>query len=109
MAGIASGSAGSLQMIWRYPCSSSRCDPHPASRALPADRFRHQPAGRNRASFRDELRGKTAAFQRLTLGLDNQRPILNEILLEAFAVVREAGKRARQGHRRAADRRHGAS
>ena len=44
----------------------------------------------------DELRAKTAAFQeRLALAgsLENQRPILDEILPEAFAVVREAGKR----------------
>ena len=44
----------------------------------------------------DELRGKTKAFQeRLALAgkLENQRPILDEILPEAFAVVREAGKR----------------
>ena len=44
----------------------------------------------------DELRGKTAAFQERLANagsLDNQRPILDEILPEAFAVVREAGKR----------------
>ena len=44
----------------------------------------------------DDLRGKTAAFQdRLANAgtLANQRPILDEILPEAFAVVREAGKR----------------
>ena len=44
----------------------------------------------------DELRAKTAAFQeRLAKAgsLDKQRPILDEILPEAFAVVREAGKR----------------
>ena len=43
----------------------------------------------------DELRGKTAAFkERLANAgsLANQRPILDEILPEAFAVVREAGK-----------------
>ena len=44
----------------------------------------------------DELRGKTANFQeRLASAgsLENQQPILDEILPEAFAVVREAGKR----------------
>ena len=44
----------------------------------------------------DALRGKTADFrERLTSAgsLENQRPILDEILPEAFAVVREAGKR----------------
>ena len=44
----------------------------------------------------DELRGKTAAFQERLANagsLKNQRPILDEILPEAFAVVREAGKR----------------
>ena len=44
----------------------------------------------------DELRGKTAAFQERLANagsLENQRPILDEILPEAFAVVREAGKR----------------
>ncbi|MGB0875309.1 MAG: preprotein translocase subunit SecA, partial [Synechococcus sp.] len=44
----------------------------------------------------DELRGKTAAFQERLANagnLANQRPILDEILPEAFAVVREAGKR----------------
>ena len=44
----------------------------------------------------DELRAKTAAFQERLANagsLDNQRPILDEILPEAFAVVREAGKR----------------
>ena len=44
----------------------------------------------------DQLRGRTAAFrERLANAgsLDNQRPILDEILPEAFAVVREAGKR----------------
>ena len=44
----------------------------------------------------DELRSKTTAFQ-LRLAdagsLVNQRPILDEILPEAFAVVREAAKR----------------
>ncbi|MDC3044242.1 preprotein translocase subunit SecA [bacterium] len=44
----------------------------------------------------DDLRRKTASFkQRLANAgdLSNQRPILDEILPEAFAVVREAGKR----------------
>ena len=44
----------------------------------------------------DDLRRRTAAFQErlATAGsLANQRPILDEILPEAFAVVREAGKR----------------
>ena len=44
----------------------------------------------------DELRGKTAAFQERLANagsLDNQRPILDEILPEAFAVVREAASR----------------
>jgi preprotein translocase subunit SecA len=44
----------------------------------------------------DELRGKTAVFQeRLENAgsLQNQQPILDEILAEAFAVVREANKR----------------
>ncbi len=44
----------------------------------------------------DELRAKTSAFQERLANagsLENQRPILNEILPEAFAVVREAGKR----------------
>ena len=44
----------------------------------------------------DELRGRTAAFQERLANagsLENQRPILDEILPEAFAVVREAGKR----------------
>jgi preprotein translocase subunit SecA len=44
----------------------------------------------------DALRVKTADFrERLTSAgsLENQRPILDEILPEAFAVVREAGKR----------------
>ena len=44
----------------------------------------------------DDLRARTAAFrQRLDNAgsLQNQRPILDEILPEAFAVVREAGKR----------------
>ena len=46
----------------------------------------------------DELRGKTATFQERLANagsLENQRPILDEILPEAFAVVREAGKRVR--------------
>ena len=44
----------------------------------------------------DQLRGKTLAFQERLANagsLANQRPILDEILPEAFAVVREAGKR----------------
>ncbi len=44
----------------------------------------------------DELRGKTAAFQKRLASagsLEKQRPILDEILPEAFAVVREASKR----------------
>ena len=44
----------------------------------------------------DELRDRTAAFQERLANagsLANQRPILDEILPEAFAVVREAGKR----------------
>ena len=44
----------------------------------------------------DDLRARTAAFrERLhnAGSLQNQRPILDEILPEAFAVVREAGKR----------------
>ena len=44
----------------------------------------------------DQLRGKTKAFQEqlgMAGSLENQRPILDEILPEAFAVVREAGKR----------------
>ena len=44
----------------------------------------------------NELRAKTAAFQERLAeagSLENQRPILDEILPEAFAVVREAAKR----------------
>ena len=44
----------------------------------------------------DELRAKTTAFQERLANagtLENQRPILDEILPEAFAVVREAAKR----------------
>ena len=44
----------------------------------------------------DELRTRTAGFrQRLENAgsLDKQRPILDDLLAEAFAVVREAGKR----------------
>ena len=44
----------------------------------------------------DQLRDKTAEFQQRLAkagSLVNQRPILDEILPEAFAVVREAGKR----------------
>ena len=44
----------------------------------------------------DDLRRKTASFQQRLLNagsLDRQRPILDEILPEAFAVVREAGNR----------------
>ena len=44
----------------------------------------------------DELRAKTTAFQQRLAeagSLENQRPILDEILPEAFAVVREAAKR----------------
>ncbi|NOL48132.1 preprotein translocase SecA subunit [Synechococcus sp. MIT S9220] len=44
----------------------------------------------------DELRAKTTAFQERLAeagSLQNQRPILDEILPEAFAVVREAAKR----------------
>ena len=44
----------------------------------------------------DQLREKTASFQHRLANagsLSSQRPILNEILPEAFAVVREAGKR----------------
>ena len=44
----------------------------------------------------DDLRGKTASFQQRLANagsLANQRPILDEILPEAFAVVREAAKR----------------
>ena len=44
----------------------------------------------------DELRGRTADFQKRLANagsLANQRPVLDEILPEAFAVVREAGKR----------------
>ena len=44
----------------------------------------------------EQLRGRTAAFQERLANagsLANQRPILDEILPEAFAVVREAGKR----------------
>ena len=44
----------------------------------------------------DDLRRKTASFkERLANAgtLQNQRPILDEILPDAFAVVREAGKR----------------
>ena len=44
----------------------------------------------------DQLREKTASFQQRLANagsLANQRPILDEILPEAFAVVREAGKR----------------
>ena len=43
----------------------------------------------------DQLREKTASFQErlANAGSGNQRPILDEILPEAFAVVREAGKR----------------
>ena len=43
-----------------------------------------------------DLRGKTSAFQERLANagdLKSQRPILDEILPEAFAVVREAGKR----------------
>jgi len=44
----------------------------------------------------EDLRGRTAAFQERLANagtLETQRPILDEILPEAFAVVREAGKR----------------
>ena len=44
----------------------------------------------------DQLRARTKRFQEQLAcagSLDNQRPILNEILPEAFAVVREAAKR----------------
>ncbi len=44
----------------------------------------------------DDLRRRTSAFQERLANagsLENQRPILDEILPEAFAVVREAGKR----------------
>ena len=44
----------------------------------------------------DDLRRKTFLFQERLANagsLENQRPILDEILPEAFAVVREAGKR----------------
>ena len=44
----------------------------------------------------DDLRRKTSSFQERLANagiLQNQRPILDEILPEAFAVVREAGKR----------------
>ena len=44
----------------------------------------------------DELRGKTKSFQELlskSEAVQDQRLILNEILPEAFAVVREAAKR----------------
>ncbi|MFL0791450.1 MAG: preprotein translocase subunit SecA, partial [Prochlorococcus sp.] len=44
----------------------------------------------------DELRTKTAEFrQRLENAgsLENQRPLLDDLLPEAFAVVREAAKR----------------
>ena len=44
----------------------------------------------------DDLRRRTAAFrERLDNAgtLENQRPVLDEILPEAFAIVREAGKR----------------
>ena len=54
-----------------------------------------------------QLRAKTAEFkQRVAKGES-----LDELLPEAFAVVREAGKRALQDapFRRAADRRHGAA
>ena len=57
----------------------------------------------------DELRGKTRAFQERLANagnLDNQRPILDEILPEAFAVVREAGKRFKGIHCRQRRRRH---
>ena len=44
----------------------------------------------------EDLRARTASFQERLANagtLENQRPILDEILPEAFAVVREAGKR----------------
>jgi preprotein translocase subunit SecA len=44
----------------------------------------------------DDLRRRTAEFQERLANagnLENQRPILDELLPEAFAVVREAGKR----------------
>ena len=44
----------------------------------------------------DDLRRRTAEFrERLDNAgtLENQRPVLDEILPEAFAIVREAGKR----------------
>ena len=44
----------------------------------------------------EELRGRTHAFQQRLANagsLEYQRPILNEILPEAFAIVREAGRR----------------
>ena len=50
------------------------------------------------ASLHDQLREKTASFQERLANagsLTNQRPILDEILPEAFAVVREAAKRFR--------------
>ena len=49
----------------------------------------------------DQLREKTASFQQCLINagsLANQRPILNEILPEAFAVVREAGKGSGMRH-----------
>ena len=45
----------------------------------------------------DDLRARTASFkERLANAgtLENQRPILDEILPEAFAVVREASRRS---------------
>ena len=61
----------------------------------------------------DQLRAKTKAFQEqlaLAGSLENQRPILDEILPEAFAVVREAGKRVLGcAISCAVDRRHGAA
>ena len=41
----------------------------------------------------DDLRAGTLLSERLAGNLANQRPILDEILPEAFAVVREAAKR----------------
>ena len=61
----------------------------------------------------DELRSRTFGFRERLVNagsLQNQRPILDEILPEAFAVVREGAKRVFNAtFRCAADRRHGAA
>ena len=69
-------------------------DPNARKLKRSADCFRHQLAGGGDCSSSDDqLREKTASFSSFlpTWGLANQRPILEEMLPEAFAV-REASK-----------------